>query len=290
MNIVARANDPNLREQLKPQGDAGNTAQGMFILGADGKFYGFWNEHPDQYNDYDVLPIKRFLERGLVAFQAHPPSHIQIPQTAMTKRSSLSPDETTSVVRVFSRISPVSAGSNDLNYGVGRDHYWILANEVQQIVSNAHDNGKSFWMPSSMVARMVRYHLVDNVRGEPDMWERSQIKQAKFYAQFTGSNNSSKCYVFHGDFSQTTADGRRGFKGTIDGRFEAPIGQCRLTRFRAFAQGQAWGSGRFTEGAPKGRFPLVIAMVETNDEISKAVPPEAMWDWTDYYLNPEATD
>lgn len=287
MSIVSRANNPDLREQMKPQGDAGNTAQGLYIVGADGKFYGFYNGHPDQYNNHDVSPLKQYLEQGGGAFRAHPPSHVQIPQA---ERSALSPDRTTSVVRVFSRISPVPAGSNELNYGIGKDHYWILANEVKQIASPAHDDGRTFWLPSPMVARMARYHIIDNVRGQPDMWKGSEIKKAQLYARFVGSNQSKKCYELHGEFSQVTEDGRRGLNISIDGRFEVPMGQTRLARFRAFGSGQAWGVSRFTEGAPTGRFPLLIAMVEVDDEIAKVVPPEAMGEWADWYVNPEATD
>lgn len=289
MNIVARSEDPHLKEQLKPQGIGGNTAQGMYIVGADGTFYGYLTEHPSQYNP-DLAPVRQFLERGLQAFRKNPPAQIHITRATLAGHSLLSPDPTTSIVNIFTRISPVPAGSDELNYSLGRDHYWILAREVQEIASTAHDDGRSFRLPSAMVTRMMRYHLIDNVRGEPDMWQRSEIKQAEFFARYVGPNELAKCYQFRGQFSLETKDGRRGFSGFIEGRFEIQHVQMKLARFRAFARGEAWGSGRFTENAPAGRFPLSIAMVEAIDQISKVVPPEAMGDWADYYLNPDKCD
>jgi hypothetical protein len=50
---------------------------------------------------------------------------------------------------------------------------------------------------------------------------------------------------------------------------------------------QAWGASRFTPSPPAGRFPLVIAMIEANDGISRVVPPQAMDEGADYYLNPQ---
>lgn len=287
MITVARSRNMDLREQLKPPGD---TAQGLYIVGADGSFYGFHNDHPNQYNNWNLGEIKQFLESGLKAFAESPPANIAIPQSGIPNRSVLSPDPTTSVIRVFSRISPLPSGASELNSAIGRDHFWILENEVAQIASAAHDNGESFWLPSPMVARLARYHIIDNVRGEPDMWTVGEVKKAQVYAKLVARNAQAKNYQFHGDFSQRTADGKRGLDCVLDGEFDISIRERKIVRFRAFAHGQAWGAGRFTEGAPPGCFPLLIAMIETNDEVAKIVPPEAMGEWREFYLDPQATD
>jgi hypothetical protein len=280
MGIVAKANDPELREQLKQHGDEGNTAQGLYIVGADGKFYGWINDH-------HIDGVRKFLDQGLTAFGSSPPSRVQIPEAALNENFSKVPDPTTSVVRVFSRISPVPRGSDESNKSIGRDHFWILTNEVQQISAPLHDDGQPFALPSPLVARMVRYHLIDNVRGEPDMWRDKEIKRVLFTARFVGGSTSAKDYELHGDFAQQTSDGKRGLEGSIDGRFQVATQSAMISRFRAFARMQAWGQSRFTPSPPPGRFPLVIVMIEANDSVSSVVPPQAMSEWSDYYLNPE---
>jgi hypothetical protein len=133
---------------------------------------------------------------------------------------------------------------------------------------------------------MVRFHLVDNVRGEPDMWHGREVKRAQFTARFVGGSAAIKSYEMHGDFAQQTSDGKRGLEGSIDGRFEVVTEKAKISRFRAVAQMQAWGASRFTPSPPAGRFPMAIAMIEANDSVSHVVPPQAMDEGADYYLNP----
>ncbi len=280
MNIVAHAKEPDLSEQLKQHGDEGNTAQGLYIVGADGKLYGWINNH-------NVDEVQKFLQRGLAEYQNHPPSRAQIQQSTLNEHFSMVPDPGTSVIRVFTRVHPVPRGSDELNNGIGRDHFWILRDELQQIASLPHDDGRPFLLPSSLVARMVRFHLIDNVRGEPDMWRPEEVKQKNFSARFVGGNASAKFYEFQGEFDERTSDGKRGVQGIIEGRFEVAMTQLKISHFRAFAQMKAWGASRFTPGAPAGQFPLLAAMVGASDQVSQVVPPQALYEWSEYYLNPK---
>lgn len=279
MGIVNHANVPDLHEQLKPHDDGGNTAQGFYVVGADGKFYGWMNCH-------DTTAVSNFIEKGLSSFVSDPPSPVQISQAALTERFSITPDPATTVIRVFTRIRPVPKRSNVLNSSVGRDRFWILQDEVKQIVAPSHDNGLPFALPAAIVTRLVRYHLVDNVRGEPEMWTESEVKRADFSAKLVANDGSSKSYEFHGDFALKTANGRRGVKGDMNGRFDISHGVANISRFRAFGEATAWGASKFTQGAPPGRFHLVIAMIETDDPLSKIVPPQGMNEWSDY-LHPQ---
>ncbi len=281
MSVVSRSTDRDLREQLKQHGDEGNTAQGLYIVGADGKLYGWINNH-------NVDEVRKFLERGITAFRTDPSKSVLISQAQLNEKFSMAPELSTSVVRIFTRIRPVPAGSDVLNNGVGRDHLWILHNEVEEIGAQAHDDGKPFSLPSQLVARLVRYHLIDNVRGEPDMWKGDEIVKSNFSAKRISATASSRLYELRGEFAQKKKDNKRGSEGNIFGRFEISNNEPKITNFRAYAQMQAWGVSRFTPGAPPGTFPMVAAMVETNDEVSKVVPPQAMYDWPDYYLKPES--
>lgn len=281
MNVVSHSTDSDLREQLKQHGDEGNTAQGLYVVGADGKFYGWINNH-------DIGEVRKFLEHGITQFRSEPSQTVQVSQSEINEKFSMAPSPTTSVVRIYTRIRPVPAGADVLNNGIGRDHLWVLEREVQQISDPSHDDGRLFSLPSPLVARLVRYHLIDNVRGEPDMWSGEEIAKSNFSARYIGSNATGKTYEFRGDFAQRKKNNKRGSQGNIYGRFEIANNRSMLTSFRAYAQMQAWGASRFTPGAPSGTFPMVVCMIETHDDVSKVVPPQAMYEWPDYYLNPEA--
>lgn len=120
------------------------------------------------------------------------------------------------------------------------------------------------------------------------MWSGEEIAKSNFSARYIGSNATGKTYEFRGDFAQRKKNNKRGSQGNIYGRFEIANNRSMLTSFRAYAQMQAWGASRFTPGAPSGTFPMVVCMIETHDDVSKVVPPQAMYEWPDYYLNPEA--
>jgi hypothetical protein len=84
----------------------------------------------------------------------------------------------------------------------------------------------------------------------------------------------------------TTHDAR-GLRGRITGRFSIDPERGCIPRFRAYAECTAWGVSTYTPGAPEGRFPLVVAMIETNDSVACQVPPQALG-CGEEYLNPAA--
>src|SRR5437868_5918567 len=143
----------------------GNTVQGFYVAAADGTAYGW-------FNDRDVPEVTAFMNRALARFRAHPPPAVEIP--AADRVASIStPDPTTSIVRVFTRIRPLPEGADSLNAGVGRDHLWIYADEVREMLAAG---AGEFPLPRALAARIARFHLVDNVRGEPEMWEPDQVR------------------------------------------------------------------------------------------------------------------
>ena len=83
--------------------------------------------------------------------------------------------------------------------------------------------------------------------------------------------------VVTGRFSMQTADAARGIVGTVTGEFEIDPRSKSISRWRAFVESEAWGRGQWTPHPPEGRFPLVMAIVETaaDDEVARTVPPQA---------------
>ena len=271
MNIVAHANNPELSAQMKPtSGGGGLTAQGFYIIDADGTFYGWDNTH--------YLPnVIRFLDAGLAEFRKHPPSHIEIPNSQLTERFSHTPDATTSVVRVFTRIRPIPEGCNDLNKSIGRDHLWIYSDEAQEMLDASKSSKGPFPLSRSLVGRLVRWYLTDNVRGEPDEWQKEDIKDATFTANLVGQNSKEKQFHFTGKYAQETANQKRGQQGTLEGRFDILIGSDKVVNFRAYGKALAWGRSTWTPGEPKGKFGLVTAMVSADDPTSQTVAPHFYW-------------
>src|SRR5262249_39020986 len=60
-----------------------------------------------------------------------------------------------------------------------RDHLWLTTSERKALIPNYPKKGEQFSMPQRIADRLLRYHLVDNTRGEPPMWQRDHVRSAK---------------------------------------------------------------------------------------------------------------
>ena len=124
MEMADRTRSSELRRQRRRD----DTVQGMFIAGADGTSYG-WR------NDKNPREISDFMDEALERFRRRPPKRVTIPAHLLQVPFARTPDPSTSVVRVFSRIRPVPPGADPRNLDVGRDHLWVLAEEVRALRS-----------------------------------------------------------------------------------------------------------------------------------------------------------
>jgi len=241
----------------------------MYIVGPDGTSYGYSNDH-------DPSDINKAMDLALANYRKSPPRHVDIAAADMQAPFAITPRATTAVVHVYSRIDPVPAGSHGLNKGIGRDHLWIYQDDVQAIEALAKRSPGGFKLPASLAMRIARFHLMDDVRGTPDMWSASEVKHVSLRGKAVNSAAGPETVEFTGSFSMRTASGCRGYAGDVKGRIEIDNAASSVKQFRAYADGLAWGDGTYTPNAPKGRYHLKIAMVEATDAASRVVPPEAV--------------
>jgi hypothetical protein len=257
---------------------SGETIQGFYTAGPDKKAYGFDNIR-------DPKRVLKMLDDAYAEFLKHAPENVAIPPADIEAPFSKSPDKATSVIRVFTRIRPLPVGAHRFNNYVGRDHLWVLGKEIKEIIG-AGATGKSFKMPQTLAGRITRFHLVDNVRGEPDMWQPEHIRKADFELKLIASSRGEKTYSIKGTFAMKYANGSRGQNGTLTGEMTVTSATLKVVKFRAYSEGEAWGESKYTPLAPQGRFPIVIGMIEANDQVAMDVPPEALSLGGDYFEAP----
>jgi len=248
---------------------SGETVQGFYTLGADGAAYSFENVR-------SAKVVLNMLSETSSAYAKGKHSKVDIPPDSFTSifAKSIEPKRT-DVVRVFTRVRPVPVSANSLNKSLGRDHLWVTGKDIDALGAAAAA-GNPFPMPRDLKLRLVRYNLIDNVRGQPDLWEASQVKKADLTVTPIGRSGGAMVYKFSGSFAMETADSKRGLEGTIEGEIEADPLNRKLLWFRAFADATAWGDSKFTAHAPNGRFPLVIGMLNVDDGLAKTVAPDAI--------------
>jgi hypothetical protein len=225
------------------------TSQGVYVFSASGKLLAFANiAEAGAVNRLLNTALKKFdptaigpLEgtKGCSPFAELPVDGLVIDVTAKV----LSGYEGPAVERY----------ANSL----GRDHLWLRKDEAEAIAKGV--------LPESVQKRLVRFHLIDNTRGEPPMWREDEIKKLEM---------SQRGGKLTGSIHLETKSGDRGYKADLLGFIEVKDGK--VVRFDLVSKGQFWGEGNFTRNAPKGKFPFVVAFGLSNaKEAADRVPPQA---------------
>lgn len=253
-----------------------DSVQGFYTLGADGTAYGFSNVR-------GAKTVNALLADAYSRFHAHKPPKVEIVVDKPKQFANSPQPANTDVARVFTRVRPVPLGANSLNKGVGRDHLWILGSDLKQIAA-AGAAGSAFQMPQNLRMRIARFNLLDNVRGQPDPWQISEVKKASIRMTPVGRRGADMIYKLDGSFAMRNAAGDRGFEGTLKGELEIDVARNRVSWLRMIADGTAWGESKFTAHGPVGKYPLVIAMLNVDDTLSRTVEPDSVSLGEQYFL------
>lgn len=273
-----------LVERLNPSHPPGMTTQGSYVLGADGTGYVC-----DNYNR-DPRRLNTLLDIGLARFRLSPPRPVRISPEEIRAASPPEPPPGVSVVSVFARIRPLPAGEPSEFNWVGREQMWIFPDDVRELLAASDNRDGPFALPQALATRIVLFHVLDNTRGEPVPWQPRDVRRATFSMRVTGRADGRRAFAFSGDYAKRGATPfftDRGHEGHMEGEFEIDTSSRKTTRFRAYSEGQAWGDAPYWRpgNPPRGRYPLVIAMIEANDALAASCPPQAA-ESGGYYARP----
>jgi hypothetical protein len=204
------------------------------------------------------------------------------------------------VLRVFSRITPLPAGLNELrrrrNGQLGRDHLWLTKSDAAEILSRLKD-AKEAEAPSGLSKRLCRYHLTDNVRGESDLWGPDDVQKRSFTVAKLTETETAMTVRLTGAYAMRMTgikvEGRKtksemGLEGTLEGVLEIDKAKAAFIGAKLYASATGWGASTFTPDEPPGKFPVKFAMVVATDEVSRQVAPQGVMNsGRDDYLAPK---
>ena len=245
-----------------PRSNFNGTTQGLYIGTAGGKLLAYNNNRgPDR--------IYRRLTEALREYQ--PEQTVDLDEGKPDPRYARVPPVGGLVVRVNAKVLNGYEPTDDpwreiFQSAISRDNLWVTKQEHQQLCA-----GK---IADSLQNRLVRFHLVDNTRGEPPMWDERHIK--KLDLQLSDGKLTGRVHL-------ETPNGDRGYQCDLLGVVETS--SDKVVRFDIVAKGEFWGEGTYTRGAPKGKFPLAVAfrLADGKDEADK-VPPQASRGWLRGYI------
>lgn len=250
-----------------PRNNFRGTTQGFYISTPAGKLL-LYN------NNRDPQKVRRLITEKLAHFKSSDAARLKvepIQQKQVDARYNPKPPAGGLVVRVRAKVLDGYEPTTDrwrriFQSAISRDNLWISKAEHESLVRGE--------VPASLQRRLVRFHLVDNTRGEPPMWRDNEIRSLEMKlvdGQVTGSVHVE------------TGPGNRGYQAEIRGHIETKDGK--VTRMDLVAHGDFWGEGTYTRGAPKGKFPLAVAFtLADGTDVADAIPPQGSRGWVQGYI------
>lgn len=277
------------------KGEGGSTRQGIYCFTADGKLLTYKNagQAPDVMRDV--------LRQGLREWRRLPedrrsPGAVKVGEPGKRDPNYVrSPPPGGLVINVFTRILDRESdgycrGTCRTKGGeaAARDHLWLTEAEWKALIPASPMLGDKQPVPPAVAERILRFHLIDNTRGEPPLWQRTEIRTQEL--TLTVEQVTATAMRFRLDGTAVLANradvakAERGF----DARLVGWIGYDRekkiIDRFDIVAVGDHWGEGTYTRQARPGRMPLGVAFeLADGKSAGAAVPPQGAREIRNYF-------
>jgi len=284
----------DVADQGPRKGEGGSTRQGIYCFTAAGKLLTYKNVTQPEH-------MREVLQQGLTVWKKLPasqrkPGAIQIADQGNLDRTYVrKPPERGLIVNVFTRAldrddngelcdAACKVGGGD---EAARDHLWLTESEWRSLIPANPEIGDQITLPVPIASRILRFHLVDNTRGEPPFWQPNEIQSCEL--KLTVKENNAAGIMLHLDGSvllSTNGDSAdaRGYDATLMGRIHYSKSKQAIDRFDLVAIGDHWGEGTFTRNARPGRTPLGIAFeMVSNQSPADHVPPQGARVVSDYF-------
>lgn len=250
-----------------PRKDFKRTTQGFYVATPSGELL-LYN------NNRDAKKITRLTDKALREFEKQRRRKDKVPPLDDGKpdpRWNPQPPAGGLVVRVHTKVlGGYERAKNDwqriLHAALGRDNLWVTADEHKALGRGG--------LPDSLLRRIARFHLVDNTRGEPPMWRAEEVEDIDIQRRGTR---------IRGTVRLATKDGKRSYHAAVLGFVE--VERRKVERFDLIFAGRFEGEGRYTRGAPPGRFPLAVSFTLADGKgLGDTVPPQGSRGWIAGYL------
>jgi hypothetical protein len=199
------------------------------------------------------------------------------------------------VVRVHTRILDSAGGAfrrgacgTTGGDAAARDVLWLTRDEVQKLAPAKVETGFTYDVPQAIADRLLRFHLVDNTRGEPPFWKREHVRRGAMKLRVVRVTAEGVEVRLDGDaLLATDSDLRkadRGYEARLRGDLRYVPGRRTFDRFDVAAVGEHWGESALTRGARPGRSLLGVAFGPVAGASSvDHIPPQAARDLATYF-------
>ncbi|MBY0552235.1 MAG: hypothetical protein K2W95_33455 [Candidatus Obscuribacterales bacterium] len=263
--------------------------QGMYVVGPDGTPFEFKIGLAYDSGEFiEILQSALLKSRAAQSVRTHAPKTVSPP----SKEAPPGAKAATSVIQVNSRICPLPGNATLAERSIGRDVMWIFPDEVNQILCATIAPGVNMKMPPTLVARMVRFHLLNHVGNIMKPFSENDVTRADFKMTPIESKGSIRTIGFQGSYKSQAPisrdnDAPYSMEGTIEGRVSIDKIRRNIVQFRAFGEGVSQGGNDSLSKAR--RYPVVFAMSEATQPSSRSMKPfwSAIPTWEQVYERPK---
>lgn len=284
----------SVADQGPRKGQGGSTRQGHYAMTAGGKLLAYNNNRgserhagmlKDALRKWDALPASD-RKPGAVKVAALKPDQLDKKYARIMPQGTVVLKSSTRLLKQ-SGVLFTACGADDhpnqWGHLAAHNSVWLQAKEIAQL--RELDSAEPVDLPKAIAYRLMRYHLVDNTRGEPNSWGREEVKKYQLTIRTPAGKPQRRILegavlLEHGE--------SRGFDAKLLGYFDLDPKHDTLTAVQIVVLGDHWGSGTYTGGARAGRTPLGIAfsLADVEKDPAARVPPHGSG-WLDGYWDAE---
>jgi hypothetical protein len=272
------------------KGEDGSTRQGHYTFTADGKLLVYNNNRSvDRHLGMIQETLKKW--QALPAAEREPAANKieKLGAEQLDKQYAQLMPKGTVVLKTSTRLLKERGGifsaitksenTNDWGHLAAHNNVWLQAKEIAQL--RELNSEKPVDLPKPITFRLLRYHFVDNTRGEPSLWSRESISNYKITLRTPKEKPQRR--LIEGRFLIEDG-GERGFEAKILGWIDIDPKADALSDVKLMVLGDHWGSGNYTRGARPGKTPLGIAisLADVKNDSAATIPPQGSG-WLDGY-------
>lgn len=186
--------------------------------------------------------------------------------------------------RGLKRGSDGTLEAHDFSFGKApvwaqRDRAWILADEWKALIPPTPTVGAQVELPAPLKRRLLRYHFVEALVGEPGVWQPDQIRSERLTATLESVTASALRYRLEGSVVLATeadlAKARCGLQGNLAGIATYDRTKGAFSRLDLVLVADCWGAlNAHNPMSREGRNPVGFAFeLGTGADVDR-VPPQ----------------
>ena len=263
---------------------AGESRQGTYIATPSGKLLegrGLWKVGWEAMeNPKTILQI---MERGLEQWSRMPAVErrrdpgLKLPAETNNDWDKVYPADGL-VLRMTCRDLPRKEGEwsqviwNDAVWE-NLDYAWFRKNEVAQWIPQSITTGTSWDIPAPLVERLVRFHMIDNVRCHvAKLFRKEDVQKARLTGKVVEVRGNNVSIRYEGESRAERLDTKVGVECKLLGRAILNAASGRFTSFELVAVGTRWGNQETRESPNPTPLGFIFVIPPGNDPRDHAPP------------------